>query len=71
MMMKRTGTFSSRQLRRIGFEVTAAKSGHDALRLLEARPFDLALVDFMMPGMDGLDVLEAIKENPQSVIVRL
>jgi light-regulated signal transduction histidine kinase (bacteriophytochrome) len=56
----------ARQLRRLGFEVTVAQSGTDALRMLQRRPFDLALVDFMMPEIDGLDVLEAIKENPQT-----
>jgi light-regulated signal transduction histidine kinase (bacteriophytochrome) len=56
----------TRQLRRLGFDVTTAKSGSEALRTLQRRPFDLALVDFMMPEMDGLDVLEAVKENPQT-----
>ena len=56
----------SRQLQRLGFDVQVAKSGKEALRLLERRPFDLALVDFMMPEMDGLDVLEAIKDNPET-----
>ncbi len=54
----------SRQLQRLGFDVSMAKNGPEALRLLERRPFDIALVDFMMPDMDGLDVLEAIKYNP-------
>ncbi|HZS55159.1 MAG TPA: response regulator [Bryobacteraceae bacterium] len=54
----------SRQLQRLGFDVVSARSGPEALRLLERRRFDIALVDFMMPEMDGLDVLEAIKEIP-------
>lgn len=54
----------SRQLQRLGFDVAIAKNGPEALRTLERRPFDIALVDFMMPDMDGLDVLEAIKDNP-------
>jgi light-regulated signal transduction histidine kinase (bacteriophytochrome) len=56
----------SRQLKRLGFDVVAAKNGPEGLRLLERRRFQLALVDFMMPDMDGLDVLEAIKENPET-----
>lgn len=55
----------SRQLQRLAFDSTQAKTGKDALRLLGRRTFDLVLVDFMMPEMDGLDVLEAIKENPE------
>ncbi len=54
----------SRQLQRLGFEATAAKNGPEGLRLLARRPFDIALVDFMMPDMDGLDVLEAMKQDP-------
>lgn len=54
----------SRQLPRLGFRTVAAKDGPEALARLQREPFDLVLVDFMMPGMDGLDVLEAIKNNP-------
>jgi signal transduction histidine kinase len=54
----------SRQLQRLGFDVTTSQSGSEALDLLERSRFDIALVDFMMPEMDGLDVLEAIKGNP-------
>ena len=56
----------SRQLQRLGFEAVTAASGAEGLRLLERRPFDAVLVDFMMPEMDGLDVLEVIKENPET-----
>ena len=53
-----------RRLDREGFETWAAKDGHDALALLSARPFDLVLLDFMMPGMTGSEVLAIIKSNP-------
>jgi light-regulated signal transduction histidine kinase (bacteriophytochrome) len=56
----------SRQLQRLGFDVSIARNGPEALRSLERRHFDIALVDFMMPEMDGLDVLEAIKDNPDT-----
>lgn len=56
----------SRQLQRLGFDALAAGSGTEALRLLERAPFDSVLLDFMMPEMDGLDVLEAIKGNPET-----
>ena len=56
----------SRQLQRMGFEVITAENGEDALEKLQVSQFDLALVDFMMPGTDGLGVLEAIKANPRT-----
>ena len=56
----------TRQLQRLGFDSSAAKDGTDAIRLLQRRSFDIALVDFMMPEMDGVDVLEAIKSNPET-----
>lgn len=56
----------SRQLQRLGFDVSIAGNGPEALRLLERRHFDIALIDFMMPDMDGLDVLESIKDNPDT-----
>jgi CheY-like chemotaxis protein len=37
--------------------VEEADDGHDALRKLAAKPFDLVLLDVMMPGLDGFDTL--------------
>jgi serine/threonine protein kinase/ActR/RegA family two-component response regulator len=51
------------RLRRIGYQVTTADSGREALALIEQRPFDLVLLDVMMPEMDGLEVLGAIRES--------
>ena len=43
-----------------GFEVAASQDGETALALLRENKFDLLLLDLMMPGMNGLDVLRAI-----------
>ncbi|OTA40139.1 MAG: two-component system response regulator, partial [Symbiobacterium thermophilum] len=52
------------QLRYSGYEVTLAHDGHEALqRAREAAP-DLILLDWMMPGMDGLECLAALKGDP-------
>jgi signal transduction histidine kinase/CheY-like chemotaxis protein len=48
-------------LRRRGFEVDAVVSGTEALRRLAEKRFDLALIDCMMPGMDGFEVAQAIR----------
>lgn len=46
-----------------GLEVAAAASGREALELLQGEPFDVALVDIRMPGMDGLETLAEMKKS--------
>ncbi|UCH10172.1 MAG: response regulator transcription factor, partial [Fidelibacterota bacterium] len=50
-------------LGREGFEVAVAADGESALELLRSKPFDAAIVDVMMPGMDGLDLCRAIRQD--------
>ena len=49
-----------RNLRQAGYEVDASSDGVDALAQLRARPFDLVILDYLMPGMDGYEVLREI-----------
>jgi PAS domain S-box-containing protein len=49
------------------YQVTTAESGAAALQSLRTSPADLVLLDLKMPGMDGLDVLRAIKETDANV----
>jgi DNA-binding NtrC family response regulator len=46
-----------------GFEVTKAPDGETALRAAETNKFDIALLDLKMPGLDGFQVLEKLKEK--------
>jgi signal transduction histidine kinase len=55
----------SRSLELQGHEVGLAEDGQQALDMLRAEPFDLVLLDIIMPGMDGYQVLEVIKANPK------
>ncbi|MEZ5294207.1 MAG: sigma-54 dependent transcriptional regulator [Vicinamibacterales bacterium] len=48
-------------LTREGYRVHLASSGAEGLDLLRSTPIDAAIVDVMMPGMDGLQVLDAIR----------
>ncbi len=45
------------------FAVEAVKSGEEALEKIEAQPFDLVITDLRMPGIDGLELLEKVKER--------
>lgn len=53
-----------RRLQRDGYTVQVAANGVDALRLLRASPFDLLLLDLIMPGLDGYQVLLKVKHDP-------
>jgi CheY-like chemotaxis protein len=50
-------------LQQQGHQVTAAASGREALALLAAQPFDLILLDVLMPGMTGFGLLERLKAS--------
>ena len=52
-------------------EVRTASDGLKALAEVEARKPDLILLDLMMPGMDGIDVLARLKENPATADIRV
>jgi len=49
-------------LLREGYTVRVASSGAEGLELAKSLPFDAAIVDVMMPGMDGMTVLEELKK---------
>jgi DNA-binding NtrC family response regulator len=49
-------------LSRRGLHITQAQNGQEAKRLLEEREFDIAFIDMKMPGMDGMQLLRAMKE---------
>jgi CheY-like chemotaxis protein/glycine cleavage system H lipoate-binding protein len=59
-------------LRHDDLEIDAAQSGAGALGLLASRPYDLVITDLMMPGVDGLGLLQRIREmdlHPQTIMI--
>ena len=55
----------SRRLQRQGHTVLQAEDGTIALALVEKEPLDLVLLDLMMPGISGYDVLASLKSDPR------
>lgn len=53
-----------RLTREVGFEVVHAADGHDALETLKSQPFDIAILDVHLPGMDGFDILSRLRTSP-------
>jgi DNA-binding response OmpR family regulator len=54
------------RLERAGYEIVQARTGVEALRLaLELRP-SLAILDVMMPGLDGFEVTRALRANDET-----
>ncbi|MDA8425726.1 MAG: fused response regulator/phosphatase [Treponema sp.] len=53
----------ARHLERQGHRVRAAADGASALELLDAEPFDIMILDVMMPGMSGYQILERIRAD--------
>lgn len=56
----------ARRLKRQNLEVEVAETGQRALEMLQLKTFDLVLLDIMMPGMSGYEVLDHIKHDPAS-----
>lgn len=55
----------SRQLEGQGHIVATAMNGQQALRMLKAMPYDLMLVDVVMAGMSGFELLQQLKEHQE------
>jgi two-component system response regulator PilR (NtrC family) len=55
--------------RQEGFEVWEARNGTETLKLVKRKKFDVVLTDLKMPGLDGLGVLEKIRETSSTTAV--
>ncbi|HYE87656.1 MAG TPA: sigma-54 dependent transcriptional regulator [Vicinamibacterales bacterium] len=56
-------------LEREGYSVRLAASGQEGLDLAKSLPFDAVIVDVMMPGIDGLQVLQELKKHDEELPV--
>ena len=53
----------SKMLERVGPKPITSETGHGALAILEREPIDLLILDLMLPDLDGLAVLEHIRDD--------
>ena len=58
-------------LRRDGHDVAEAGDGHTALELLESDPPDLIVLDMMLPGVNGLDILRRVRASSAIPVIML
>ncbi|HVS28633.1 MAG TPA: response regulator transcription factor [Solirubrobacteraceae bacterium] len=65
------GTLLSFPLRRDGFEVVRAADGREALARFFEQPFDLVVLDVMLPKLDGLEVCKRLRARSNVPIIML
>ena len=54
----------ARKLTEAGFEISEAIDGEEGMRKLKEEKSDLVLLDLILPGIDGFEVLSRMKEDP-------
>jgi len=58
-------------LRKEGYQVISAASGEEGLEMAKSEKPDIALLDLMLPGVDGLEVCKLIKINPATADIQI
>ncbi|HET9720278.1 MAG TPA: response regulator transcription factor [Solirubrobacteraceae bacterium] len=64
-------TLLSYPLRRDGYDVVQATDGRQALERFDEQPFDLVVLDVMLPGIDGLEVCRRLRSRSSVPIIML
>ncbi|MGG7606361.1 heavy metal response regulator transcription factor [Massilia sp. BKSP1R2A-1] len=62
----KTGDYLQRGLAESGFAVRLARNGRDGLAIVREEEIELVVLDVMLPRMDGWQVLEALRANPDT-----
>ena len=60
-----------KMLSRFKFEIRTAANGQQALDAVASRKPDLILLDLMMPGIDGFEVIKRLREDPATADIRI
>jgi phosphate regulon transcriptional regulator PhoB len=53
-------------LKKEGYLIEEARSGDEALRMMRERPYQLVLLDLMLPGLSGMEVCRIVKKDPET-----
>jgi len=59
----------SKALKKKGFTVDLAEDGKQALSMFRSNPYDMAVLDIKMPGLQGLDLLKQVQEEFPNILV--
>lgn len=65
------GEVVSRYLDRAGYSTRVALDGNEALRLAAEQPPDLVVLDIMLPGLDGLEVMRRLQQRERTSVILL
>lgn len=57
------------KLQKVGHSTYVARNGEEGLEAIAQQEFDVILLDLIMPGMDGFQVLERLKDLPKKPVV--
>jgi two-component system copper resistance phosphate regulon response regulator CusR len=68
---KKTSTYVSRALKELGFAVDVADNGIDGAHLAIEIDYDVIVLDVMLPGLDGYDVLKQLRNLKQTPVLML
>jgi two-component system copper resistance phosphate regulon response regulator CusR len=67
----KTAKFLEKGLEEAGYVVSVAGDGFDGLHLAQELDFDMAILDVMLPGLDGWQVLERLRQDGRRLLVLL
>ena len=63
------GAYVHEHLGRSGFQVTWCQNGQEGLNIAQCQPFDVVLMDILLPGLDGLQLLTQLRQSHSTPVL--
>ena len=63
------GAYVHEHLGRSGFQVTWCQNGQEGLNIAQRQPFDVVLMDILLPGLDGLQLLTQLRQSHSTPVL--